>query len=85
MAETTEKKWKMPEWHGPFGESELKVRNTLTQTKVPFVPIEGKKVKWYTCGPTVYDAAHLGHARAYVTFDIIRRIMQVGICVYMSM
>lgn len=30
---------------------------------------------WYTCGPTVYDAAHLGHARTYVTLDIIRRVM----------
>jgi cysteinyl-tRNA synthetase len=33
-------------------------------------------VEWYACGPTVYDSAHLGHARAYVTFDIIRRILQ---------
>lgn len=32
-------------------------------------------MSWYTCGPTVYDSAHLGHARAYVTFDIIRRIL----------
>lgn len=31
--------------------------------------------KWYACGPTVYDDAHLGHARVYVTFDIIRRIL----------
>ena len=30
----------------------------------------------YTCGPTVYDLCHLGHARAYLTFDIIRRIME---------
>ena len=36
---------------------------------------EGKKVLWYTCGPTVYDVAHMGHARAYLTFDILRRIM----------
>lgn len=33
-------------------------------------------MKWYSCGPTVYDAAHLGHARNYITFDILRRIMQ---------
>jgi cysteinyl-tRNA synthetase len=32
-------------------------------------------VKAYICGPTVYDSAHLGHARAYITFDIIRRIL----------
>lgn len=30
---------------------------------------------WYGCGPTVYDASHMGHARTYVTFDVIRRIM----------
>ena len=38
-----------------------------------FLPVA---VSWYICGPTVYDSAHLGHARAYVTFDIVRRIMQ---------
>lgn len=36
---------------------------------------EGKKVGWYACGPTVYDDSHLGHARNYVSQDIIRRIM----------
>lgn len=64
-----------PEWHGPFGDSELKVLNSLVGQSVPFVPQEGRKVFWYSCGPTVYDSAHLGHARAYVTFDIIRRIL----------
>lgn len=33
---------------------------------------------WYICGPTVYDSSHVGHARNYVTFDIIRRILEVG-------
>lgn len=32
-------------------------------------------MKWYSCGPTVYDDAHLGHARNYVSADIIRRIL----------
>jgi cysteinyl-tRNA synthetase len=54
---------------------QLKVYNSLTKSIVPFKPISGNVVKWYTCGPTVYDSAHLGHARAYVTFDIIRRIL----------
>jgi cysteinyl-tRNA synthetase len=35
-----------------------------------------KRVGWYVCGPTVYDDAHLGHARSYVTTDIIRRILR---------
>lgn len=54
----------------------LSIYNTLTKTKVPFEPSNpnSKRVTWYSCGPTVYDAAHIGHARNYVTFDIIRRI-----------
>lgn len=36
---------------------------------------EAGVMKWYSCGPTVYDEAHLGHARAYVTFDILRRLV----------
>ena len=53
------------------------VKNTLTKEhgKVPFVPLQGNVIRWYSCGPTVYDAAHMGHARNYVTFDIIRRIL----------
>lgn len=56
----------------------LKVFNSLTRTKTPFVPLdpEGKKVSWYACGPTVYDQSHLGHARNYVSTDIIRRILR---------
>lgn len=40
------------------------------------MPAEGKLIRWYSCGPTVYDAAHIGHARNYMTFDIIRRILR---------
>ncbi|RKP36672.1 cysteinyl-tRNA synthetase [Dimargaris cristalligena] len=54
----------------------LKMYNSLTCSKVPFVPSNGERVTWYNCGPTVYDASHMGHARVYVTVDIIRRIMQ---------
>jgi cysteinyl-tRNA synthetase len=54
----------------------LKVHNSLKPgPPVPFVPIEAGKVSWYVCGPTVYDFSHLGHARNYVSTDIIRRIM----------
>ncbi|QDZ19885.1 cysteine--tRNA ligase [Chloropicon primus] len=58
-------------------EEKLVVNNTLIRSgHVPFAPKEGNKVKWYTCGPTVYDVAHMGHARAYLTFDILRRILE---------
>ncbi|KAH0129371.1 hypothetical protein KCU67_g17039, partial [Aureobasidium melanogenum] len=53
----------------------LKLWNSLTRSKVDFVPLESAKVSWYSCGPTVYDFSHLGHARNYVSLDILRRIM----------
>ena len=51
-------------------------RSAKSDELVPFRPAKGRTVKWYTCGPTVYDACHMGHARAYLTFDILRRIME---------
>ncbi|KAI1795517.1 cysteinyl-tRNA synthetase [Ganoderma leucocontextum] len=65
--------WSLPTQKDP--EPVLKVYNSLTRTKTEFVAIEGHHVKWYNCGPTVYDASHMGHARNYVTQDILRRIM----------
>lgn len=54
----------------------LKIVNSLQPgAPVPFKPIEPGKVSWYACGPTVYDLSHQGHARNYVSTDIIRRIM----------
>lgn len=56
---------------------QLKVQNSLNPgSLMPFIPIEEGKVSWYACGPTVYDHSHLGHARNYVSTDIIRRIMR---------
>lgn len=55
--------------------NKLMMRNSLTDQLEEFVPHEGNKVSWYTCGPTVYNVCHMGHARAYLTFDILRRIM----------
>lgn len=51
----------------------LKFYNTLTQTVEEFHPLEAGKVRMYVCGPTVYDYCHMGHARSYIVFDIIRR------------
>lgn len=50
--------------------------NTLTRNKDEFKPILGKKVGLYTCGPTVYDYAHIGNLRAYVFSDTLRRVLE---------
>ena len=47
----------------------MKLFNSYTNTVEEFKPIEENKVKMYVCGPTVYDYAHLGHARCYITWD----------------
>lgn len=54
----------------------LKVYNTLTRRKEEFVPLKDKKVRMYVCGVTLYDKLHLGHARAAVVFDVIRRYLE---------
>lgn len=51
----------------------LVVYNTLTRSKEEFKPIDDNKVKMFVCGQTVYDDAHLGHAKTYINFDIIVR------------
>ncbi|KAI0805756.1 cysteinyl-tRNA synthetase [Xylaria sp. FL0064] len=54
----------------------IKVHDSLRPGQpVLFTPIEKGKISWYACGPTVYDHSHLGHARNYVSTDIIRRIL----------
>lgn len=68
-----------PPWIQPSGSThqpQLKIYNSLTRSKVPFVPLQPERITWYACGPTVYDDSHLGHARNYVTTDIIRRILR---------
>lgn len=51
----------------------MKIYNTLTRKKEEFVPIEPGKVGMYVCGPTVYNHIHVGNARTFVSFDVIRR------------
>jgi cysteinyl-tRNA synthetase len=54
----------------------LKVYNTLTRQREEFVPLHPGFVGIYVCGPTVYDHAHIGHAKGYVSFDIIVRYLR---------
>src|SRR6201991_3185891 len=57
----------------------LKVYNSLTRQKETFTPINAPYVGMYVCGPTVSGESHLGHARPYVTFDIVYRwLMHLG-------
>jgi cysteinyl-tRNA synthetase len=50
--------------------------NTLSRTKEEFSPIDASEVKMYTCGPTVYNYAHIGNLRSYVFADILRRTLK---------
>src|SRR5271156_2052507 len=51
----------------------LIVYNTLSRSKEEFKPRHGKEVKMFVCGQTVYDDAHLGHAKNYINFDVVVR------------
>lgn len=53
----------------------IKIYNTMTRTKEPFVPLEEKRVKMYVCGPTVYNHMHIGNARPIIFFDTVRRYL----------
>lgn len=55
----------------------LELHNTLSRKKEPFVP-QGKTVTIYSCGPTVYDTAHIGNLRTYVFGDTLRRWLRHG-------
>lgn len=54
----------------------LKLYNSYSQKTEEFIPLEDNKVKMYVCGPTVYDYAHLGHARCYITWDVLYRYLK---------
>jgi cysteinyl-tRNA synthetase len=78
-SKTIQRDWTPPAGVDQQGPGALMLYNSLLDEKVPFVPQAGpasKQITWYTCGPTVYDSAHMGHARNYVTFDIVRRVLE---------
>ena len=54
----------------------MKLYNTLTRKKEEFAPLDGKTVRMYSCGPTVYNFAHIGNMRTYIFMDILRRTLR---------
>jgi cysteinyl-tRNA synthetase len=54
----------------------LVLYNTLSRTKEPFQPLHPDLVRMYVCGPTVYGHSHLGHAKSYISFDVIVRYLR---------
>jgi len=54
----------------------LVLYNDLTRTKEPFVPVREGHVGFYSCGPTVYDFFHIGNARPFIVFDVLRRYLE---------
>lgn len=54
----------------------IKIYNTLTRQKEEFEPINTPEVSFYACGPTVYDYFHIGNARVFIVFDVIRRYLE---------
>jgi cysteinyl-tRNA synthetase len=60
----------------PARAMELKLYDTLTREKRPFVPLDPARVRMYVCGPTVYDFAHIGNGRAIIVFDVLYRVLR---------
>jgi cysteinyl-tRNA synthetase len=58
----------------------LNVFNTLTRQVEPFVPADPSHVTFYTCGPTVYDDAHIGNFRSFLAADVLRRWVESPLC-----
>jgi len=53
----------------------LRIYNTRTRRKEPFT-VDAGRVRMYVCGPTTYDYSHVGHARSYIAFDVVRRYLE---------
>lgn len=58
------------------GSKVIRLYNTLTRKKEEFIPIQKGIVKIYSCGPTVYNYAHIGNMRAYILMDTLRKVLE---------
>ena len=58
----------------------LHLHNTLTGKQELFRPLEPGRVRFYTCGPTVYDYAHIGNFRSFLVADVLRRWLESPLC-----
>lgn len=56
----------------------LQIHDTLTRTNLPVTPTDGKTLRFYGCGPTVYGPAHIGNFRTFVAQDIFRRVVELS-------
>lgn len=60
----------------------IQFTNSLTKTKEVFQPLNPPQVLFYSCGPTLYDYAHIGNFRAFLTYDLVKRwLIYAGYCV----
>ena len=55
---------------------DLMLHDTLTRTMHPVRPLDGRTVRFYCCGPTVYGPAHIGNFRTFVVQDVFRRVIE---------
>ncbi|XP_043644812.1 probable cysteine--tRNA ligase, mitochondrial [Drosophila teissieri] len=77
FTEETQKPESIFKWRKPIGQhTGINIYNHGLRQKVPLILRNPQMVTWYTCGPTVYDSAHLGHASTYVKVDILQRILR---------
>ncbi len=61
----------------PTASPPFRLFNTLTRTVEPFAPADGETVRFYSCGPTVYNPAHLGNFRTFLFADLLRRTLRL--------
>src|SRR5918912_1187787 len=61
----------------PESPPEFRLYNTLTRSAEPFAPADGRTVRMYTCGPTVYNPAHVGNFRTFLFEDLLRRVLKL--------